>query len=213
MKKFIPLLVFSLLLASCNIDDTYTQTNVQDMVNVTNGQLYDDAGYLLNVVDDQVGAANWKVEGARYLAQFDILNRNLDIALKKMMRANVVSATPYSAEEVLPQDPAQLFIHGASGGFMNLGFTYARSKTVQSPYSFTFRYELKNGMLTIYAFFEGLDLSQLQDGDDELTTESQLFSIPITELGEVYNVTLVMYCVVEGAGQKYTVEKTTMNLL
>ena len=40
MKKFIPLLIASLFACwSCNLEDTYTETNVKDMLNVVDGLL------------------------------------------------------------------------------------------------------------------------------------------------------------------------------
>ena len=94
MKKFIPILIASLFACwSCDLKDTYTQTNVRDMVNVEKGILFNDYGYVLNPVEDAVGADKWKIEGARFYAVYDILNRDLDIRLIPTMPMSSTSTT------------------------------------------------------------------------------------------------------------------------
>ena len=97
MKKFIPILIASLFACwSCDLKDTYTQTNVRDMVNVEKGILFNDYGYVLNPVEDAVGADKWKIEGARFYAVYDILNRDLDIRLKRWKTRKNCPKTPWN---------------------------------------------------------------------------------------------------------------------
>ena len=156
MKKLIPLLVASLFACwSCNMKDTYTQTNVQDMITVVGDQLVNDSGYTLNVVEDAVGAKKWKVEGARYYALFDILNRILDIRLKDVLRANIVEATDEYNPDDYAKDPVEFSLQGFSGGYLNLGFNITKDPASNNAHIFRFHYKSEQEHLTIYIEHEG----------------------------------------------------------
>ena len=79
MKKYFLLLVCCLAAAwSCKLEGTYNQSNVQDFVTLTEGQLVNDYGTVFtikNVASDKVPVPT--VEGQRYFLLFDILNVNL----------------------------------------------------------------------------------------------------------------------------------------
>lgn len=212
MKKFIPLLIASLFACwSCKLEDTYTETNVRDMVNVVDGLLYNDYGYNLAVVEDAVGASTWKVEGARYLALFDILNRNLDISLKSVLRSDKIEATPLEDPEELAQDPVELSIQGFSGGYLNLGFTITRDKASNNAHVFHFYYKVENNFMKIYIEHVGFGEDPIHMAEDNLESVDRMFSIPLEDLPYFSSVSLVMYCITTQGGEK-VIKQTTVNL-
>lgn len=202
MKKFIPFLIASLLACwSCNLEDTYTETNVRDMVNVVDGLLYNDYGYNLAVVEDAVGEAKWKINGNRYLALFDILNRSLDIRLKEVLRSEVIEAEPLEDPESLKQDPVELSIQGFSGGYLNLGFTITRDKTSNFAHTFKFYYTVDNNDLKIYVEHDGNGEDPVHMADDNLESEDRMFSIPVDDLPYFSTVSLLEYYITTEGGQ------------
>ena len=80
------------LMTSCNLgEDVYTVTNLSEFVTVKGETMVDDYGNLFNVTEDKTDKG-WKTDDKRLLAQFDIVNRNLDITLKSYKI--VISPTP-----------------------------------------------------------------------------------------------------------------------
>jgi len=212
MKKFIPLLIASLFACwSCKLEDTYTETNVKDMVNVIDGLLYNDYGYNMAVVEDAVGEAKWKIEGARYLALFDILNRDLDIRLKEMLRSSIVEAEPLDDPEELTQDPVDLLIQGFSGGYYNIGLTITRAKSSNNAHAFHFYYTVENNFMKLYIEQEGNGEDPVHMSEDDLIAEDRMFSIPVDKLPYFSSLSLVMYCVTTEGG-KSVVKQITYNV-
>ena len=212
MKKFIPLLIASLFACwSCNLEDTYTETNVRDMVNVVDGLLYNDYGYNLAVVEDAVGEAKWKVNGTRYLALFDILNRNLDIRLKEVLRTPVVEAEPLVDPEELAQDPVDLLIQGLSGGYFNIGLTITRNKASNNAHVINFYYKMDSNIMTIYVEHEGYGEDPVHMSEDDLISEDRMFSIPLEDLPYFSSLSLVMYCITTEGGE-HVVKPVTVNI-
>ena len=212
MKKFIPLLIASLFACwSCELKDSYTETNVKDMVNVVSGQLYTDYGYRLTVVEDVVGEAKWKVEGARFLAIYDILNRDLDIRLKEVLRSQVLEAIPLENPEALSQDPVELLAQGFSGGYFNVGFTITRAKNSNNAHAFHFHYTVENNNLMLYVEQEGNGEDSVHMSSDDLVSEDRMFSIPLDNLPYFTSVTLVMYYITTEGGQD-VIKQITYNI-
>ena len=212
MKKFIPLLIASLFACwSCELKDTYTETNVRDMVNVVDGLLYNDYGYNLAVVEDAVGEAKWKIDGNRYLALFDILNRNMDIRLKEIMLSEIIEAGPLEDPEALQQDPVELSIQGFSGGYLNLGFTITRDKSSNNAHAFNFYYTVENNYMKIYVEHEGNGEDPVNMADDNLESVDRMFSIPVEELPYFSTISLVMYCITTESG-KSVIKQITYNI-
>ena len=209
MKKLFPLLLALLSCWACNIEDTFTQTNVQDMVTVHEGVLYSDSGYPLNVVEDGVGADKWKIEGARYFAQYDILNRNLDIRLHEVLRARIDSAAPYNKEEDLPTDPVTPLMQARSGGYLNLGLGIEKAKDTNCAHPIFFRFEEAiSGELNIYIVHEGNSEDSAHMDSSLLETENRVYSIPLDVLPAFNYATLVTHVVATDAnGNKKVIEK------
>lgn len=160
MKKHILFLLSGLLLLSaCKFEDTYTETNVQDLVTVKGDNLVNDYGYTLTVVQDGVGANHWKVEGVRYLAVFDILNRQLDINLKEMIRSREATIEQYEESGDYPTDPVFPFLASFSGGYLNLAFTISKAKNSDNAHPVYFFYEVADNQMTLHIVHHG-------DGED-----------------------------------------------
>lgn len=213
MKKLIPLLVASLFACwSCNMKDTYTQTNVQDMVTVVGDQLVNDSGYTLNVVEDAVGAKKWKVEGARYYALFDILNRSLDIRLKDVLRANIVEATDEYNPDDYAKDPVEFSLQGFSGGYLNLGFNITKDPASNNAHIFRFHYKSEQEHLTIYVEHEGNGEDPVHMPDVELSTEGRVYCIPVKDIPYFTWVTLVMNVVTTDSTGEEVIEEQIIDL-
>ena len=195
MKKLIPLMLLCSLLAcwSCNIEDTYTQTNVQEMLTVVEGSLKTDGGYTLTVTEDLVGPSVWRQEGARFLGLFDILNRNLDVTLKQVEPAIIQPCPDYVASEDEPQDPCELYYATVSGGYVNLGIANYRSKTSNFAHTYSFFHENTDVDLTLYIFHNGNSEDITHMSKDQLDVESRIFSLPISNVASFMSINIVMY--------------------
>ena len=76
MKQFLTLCtaaVLGLLAVSCNLEDVYTVTNADDIVTVKGEYLESDFGATYQITEDKTGTTDWKAEGTRLYALFDIL--------------------------------------------------------------------------------------------------------------------------------------------
>ncbi len=212
MKKLIPFILAVLpLVASCKMEDTFTQTNVQEMVTVKEGVLLNDNGYVLNVKEDAVGAANWKIEGNRYLALFDILNRALDIKLKDVIKASIVYPAEYDGEGEYPADPVGLEMTGYSGGYLNLGLSYYKAKGSNAAHPIRFYDEMKGNLHYLHISHEGNGEDPTRMDEKDLETAFSIFSLPL-ELGSSDRIALVMDVIVTDSTGKKTVEEQTVNL-
>lgn len=212
MKKFIPILIASLFACwSCDLKDTYTQTNVRDMVNVEKGILFNDYGYVLNPVEDAVGADKWKIEGARFYAVYDILNRDLDIRLKEVYRSHFVEAEEVEDPEELSKDPLELDVQGISGGYINLGFVFTRLKNSNNAHVINFHYQMENNTLNLYAEHLGFNEDPLHEDEDNLVTEERMFSISTKDLPTFTGLTLVLNVIAKESGE-YVIKQENYRL-
>ncbi|MBP3257433.1 MAG: hypothetical protein J6M23_05520 [Bacteroidales bacterium] len=212
MKKLIPfILAFLPLVVSCKLEDTYTQTNVHEMVTVKEGVLLNDNGYVLNVKEDALGTDKWKIEGNRYLALFDILNRALDIRLKEVVKASIVYPAEYDETEEYPADPLSPEMAGISGGYLNLGFTYYKAKGSHAAHPIRIYDEVKGTVHYLHISHEGNGEDPTRMDEKDLETDSAIFSLPI-ETGNNDRFALVMNIIVTDSAGKKTVEEKTINL-
>lgn len=208
MKKFIPLIVASLFACwSCELKDTYTQTNVRDMVTVKGDNLYNDFGYQLKIVEDAVGAAKWKVEDARYYAIYDILNRDLDIRLKEVLRAQILEAIPLENPEELAKDPVELTIEGISGGYINLGMSITRQRNSNFAHTIHFHYTVENNYLKMYVEHDGNGEDPVHMDSADLVSEELMFSIPMKDIPYFSSLGLVLNVVATEGGSSVIKEE------
>lgn len=213
MKKLIPILLAFLPLAvSCKLDDTYTQTNVQEMVSVKEGNLLNDNGIILNVVEDALGTDKWKIEGNRYLALFDILNRALDIRLKSVIKATVMTPEVYDPDADYPTDPLVPELTGYSGGYLNLGFSYYKDKTSNAAHRIRICEErIGTSQRYLHIVHDGAGEDPTQMDEKDLETLISIFSLPM-DLKSGERVSLVMNVIVTDSTGKKTVQEKTINL-
>lgn len=194
MKKHILFLICGLvLLTACKFEDTYTQTNVQDLVTVKGDDLVNDYGYVLTVVQDGVGAINWKVEGARYLALFDILNRDMHINLKEVVRSREATLMEYEESQEYPDDPVEPYMATFSGGFLNLGFFISKAKNSNNSHPIRFFSEIEDNHMTLYVVHTGNGEDLRTMTKDNLDFEDRVYHIEDDEFQGVSKITLKWY--------------------
>lgn len=213
MKKLIPILMAGLIACwSCDLKGSYTQTNVRDLVSFINGELVNDYGYRLNVVEDGVGAAKWQIEGARFYTVYDILSRDMDVRLKEMLRGQIAEASEDYNPDDYAKDPVELTVLSASGGYVNIALMTYRDKTSNHAHPIYFHYKMENKRILFYIEHDGDGEDPTQMDSDDLTTEVRLFCIPVEDLPEFTALTLTMNCIVTGSDGSLTVEETTVEL-
>lgn len=106
MKKFLLLLSALALFTSCRMDDVFTISGLQCFVSVIDGKLTGDDGGVGNFTESQVPTSDWKIEGARWFINYDVLNRNYDLRLNSVERCQVVAPQALEAgAEVTPGGP------------------------------------------------------------------------------------------------------------
>jgi hypothetical protein len=194
MKKHILFLICGLLMfTACKLEDSYTQTNVQDLVTVKGDYLVNDYGYSLTVVQDAVGAVNWKVEGARYLALYDVLNRNLDINLKEMVRSRQASLTEYDESVEYPTDPVEPYMAAFSGGYLNLGFFITKAKNSDNAHPIRFFYDVVDNQMTMYVVHYGNNEDLRTMSKDDLEYEDRVYHIEREEFTGISTLTMKLY--------------------
>lgn len=194
MKKLFPLLLCSLIaFSACDLKDTYTRTNAQELVTVKGDYLVNDYGYVYTVTQDAVGRTKWQEEGARYLALFDILNRDLEINLKQVLRSQEASIWAYDEEEDYPDDPVEPFLASFSGGYLNLGFEISKKTNSDNAHPIYFYKEIDGAHMYLHViqYGDGEDLRNCSK--DELTYEERLYHIPAEEFSNNNIITLVWH--------------------
>lgn len=194
MRKILPLLIGCLFVfSSCKLEDTYTQSNVMDLVTVKGDYLVNDYGYTLTVTQDAVGRQNWQVEGARYYALFDILNRQLEISLKEMVRSRQETLMEYDESQEYPTDPVEPYMATYSGGYLNLGFDITVAKNTNNAHPIRFYYKMDGTNMTIHVVHTGNGEDLRNMSKDDLEYEERMYHIPVEELGDYNMVTLVWH--------------------
>ena len=213
MKKFIPLLFCSLFaLWSCKLEDTFTQTNVQDLVTFHEGQLINDYGYPLNVVQDAVGSSKWQIPEARFYVIYDILNRQLDIYLKELVRSTILEPLAYNEEVEYAKDPLVPVMAGYSGGYLNLGFNYYRAKNSNNAHPIYFYSEVKNSHLYIHVVHEGNNEDPVHMAEGDLEGQSGVFSLNLKNVPEYTQTTLIVQCLETKSDGTYEIIEETYDI-
>ena len=202
MKKFLPLILCSLLaVGACTIQDTYTQTNVLDLVTVKGDYLVNDYGYVLTVTQDAVGRSTWQIEGARYYALFDILNRQLDINLKEMTRSHESTLWEYDESEEYPTDPVDPFMVQFSGDYLNLGFEISKVKRSDNAHPIRFYYEMDGSNMSIHVVHDGDGEDIRKWSKDDIDYVDQIYHFPTETFSGCTKITLIWhYLELDSAG-------------
>lgn len=182
MKRYhlIPALLITLVAVnSCLLKDVFTMENVEEIVTVYGSELINDVGTNYTVTQSQISDQSWKVEGARYYAVFDILNRSLEINLKKLFKMEIVTPEAKAELDPLPQDPVLLSGATVSGGYVNLVFETYKDKQGNYASHAIWQQEMENGSLKLYLYFDGNNENPVYLEDSRLEMESHFVSIPL----------------------------------
>jgi len=213
MKKFIiPLAISLLACTACIKESTFTITNLVDIVTSTNGYLVNDLGTTYTVTDNQSGSDEWKQEGSRLYILCDVLNRNLDIALKNFIKAHTETPTPLAEMEYEGKDPLTVVDHSFSGGFVNLVFEYYYNPSSNYARNIRFYWDAKGIELHLYVFYDGNNENPSQMSEDVLKTQQTVFSVPLEPLlktGEYTSLHITFY---EMDSNTKKIEKNTYRL-
>lgn len=210
MKKILPLLLCSLFaFGACNMNDTYTQTNVKDLVTVKGDYLVNDYGYVLTVTQDAVGRSNWQVEGARYYALYDILNRQFDISLKELIRSYESAVWEYDETAEYATDPVTPFMATFSGGYLNVGLTLTKLKKSDNAHPIRFYYELDNSFMKLHVVHDG-DGEDLRNwSKDDLDSIDRIYHIPNNVFDGSVKVSLIWHYLDTDASGKPVLKETS----
>ncbi|MBE6222889.1 MAG: hypothetical protein E7125_05445 [Bacteroidales bacterium] len=213
MRKHILFIVCGLLaLTACKLEDTYTQTNVQDLVTVKGDNLINDFGYTLTVVQDAVGRANWQVEDARYFALYDVLNRQLDINLKEMVRSRYLVFFDYDESEEYPTDPIEPYLAAFSGGFLNVGFYITKAKNTNNAHPVNFYLQMDNNHLYLHVVHVGNGEDLRFMSKDDLTYEQRLYHVPVDEIPHYNQFTMVYHYLRDNGSGTPVLEEESYNI-
>ena len=221
MKQFLTLFTaatIGILATSCNLQDVFTITNMDDIVTVKGEYLLSDLGTTYRVTEDQTETKDWQQEGARLYAVFDVLNRQLEICLKKAQPMEIREAEPLSVSVEIPKDPVVVALQNVSGGYVNLAIQIYMAKGTECPHNILFQYRNNKDSgsdLELFVFHEGNNENPSLLPEDDLKTEIRFYSIPLEKLvtSPSARITLTLDTLVKDSAGKYSVQRTTYELV
>lgn len=213
MKKFILPLALSLLaFTACMKESTFTITNYVDIVTNVEGHLINDLGSTFTVVSNDSGSSEWKQEGARLYILCDVLNRNLDITLKEVVKIDIVNPTSMDQMEYEGKDPVAIADHSFSGGYLNLVLDYYYNPSSNYARNIRFYWDAQGIELHLYVFYDGNNENPAYVSEDVLKTKQSAYSIPLEPLmatGEYTSLHITFY---EIDPETKKIEKNTYRL-
>jgi len=220
MKQFLTLFsaaVIGLLAAACNFEDVYTITNADDIVTVKGDNLLSDFGTTYYITEDKTGSTDWRKDGTRLYAVFDVLNRSLEISLKEVHPFTIVEAIPLTVEEEESKDPVVVALQNVSGGHVNLALQIYKEKGTECLHEISFQYRMNpsNTTLELYIFHEGNNENPTVIPEDDLKTETRFYSIPLEEIAptSTTQVTLTLDALAKNSEGKYIITRQTYQLI
>lgn len=182
MKKLlIPLFAALLCVSACNLEDVYEVNNQRAIVVYKDGLLIDDSGYAYTITGSEMKNDDWRVNGKRYYAVFDIKNRMLEITVKSLDEMIICKAQAIEDEEyAYASDPVVAVLGSASGQFANfiLGTYKAKKSDYEHRMTFTSRQDEKT--LELFVCYDGNGENPLEMNKDDLELVNWFFSVPIT---------------------------------
>ncbi|MBQ9654102.1 MAG: hypothetical protein IJV32_07790 [Bacteroidales bacterium] len=174
------------LMTSCNLgEDVYTVTNLSEFVTVKGETMVDDYGNLFNVTEDKTDKG-WKTDDKRLLAQFDIVNRNLDITLKAYKNVTIQTPELYTpSEDEEPMDPVAIQDASITAkGYLNIILSYYAKPETDCPHDITLGYNKEGTVLNFYLMHEGNGENPAKMSEDLLKEYYRIYSFPIAGLLE-----------------------------
>ena len=213
MKKYlIPLAVGLLACTACMKESTFTVTNLVDIVTTTDGLLVNDLGTKYNVTANESGSETWKQEGSRLYILCDVLNRQLDIRLKRFANVLTVNPIPLSEMEHEGQDPVSITDHSFSGGYLNLVLDYYYNPSSNYARSINYYWDAKGLELHLYVFYDGNNENPAYLSEDSLKTQEAVYSVPLKPMVETGEYTSLHITFYEMDSSTKKIEKNTYRL-
>ena len=184
MKKILSIIAGIIAVASCQFPDanSFSMKNCGDYLNYKDGNLSNDYGTTLTIVDDQTDK-KWNVEGSRMYAVFDILNANYDISLKSYMMATMKPLSGKYEEDIMdPVDPIEIMDCSIAGFCLNVIFNYYYKEGSEVQHKTDLYYKDDREILTLYLVHDGGGESPVNFDTDALKTSSAVMCFPLTNL-------------------------------
>lgn len=213
MKKLFIVLICSLVAAwSCHIDGSYSATNVQDFVTITEGKLVNDLG-VVYTVSDKASEVPELLEGQRYYLLFDILNKYYDISIIQGIHVDVLEtakATEADAQ-LTAHDPVVVQLNWIGGNYIDLGFKYYYDPASDCAHNVFCHYALEDGNKTkhFYLYHDGNNENPAAMDMDKLKEKLRIISIPLGNLDGIDQVCLSLDLLGVDAEGKYQVVSQT----
>ena len=124
MKRVFAIVLAGLALWSCKLEDpVFSITNLGDFLNVNGETLVNDYGMSLPVAEDDTDG-NWKKDGARIYAQFDVLNVQYDIKLRTYYDVLVQDPIAGTPSDSVERDPIESINCDIRQGWFNAIFEF-----------------------------------------------------------------------------------------
>ncbi len=164
-KHFLPLVACILAASSCNLDDQFSVSNMNDLVTVySQTLLINDYNTSYTITEDQ-SDHQWAV-GDRLVILFDILNRDYDISLRDYVKCIVSTPTPVpeDQEPSLGEDPVMVNTCTISGGYVNMELVYYVKTGSSFPHRIAMEYQDDGYALNLFLIHEG-------NGENPATTD------------------------------------------
>ena len=203
--------------ASCNFEDVYTISNMDDIVTVKGEYLVSDYGTTYHITEDKTTSKDWKKDDTRLYAVFDVLNRQLDISLKEVRPLQIVEAAPLTVLEEDPKDPVVVALQNVSGGYINLALQIYMKKATECPHDISFQYRKApdGNEVEVYVFHEGNNENPTLLAEDDLEKEIRFYSIPLESIQASDNEVLILNLdvLVQDTDGKYYVKRTSYQLV
>ena len=219
MKKLLILFtaaVTGLLAVSCNFEDVYTITNLNDIVTVKGEYLISDIGTSYRVTDDQTGSKDWQKEDNRLHVIMDVLNRQLEVSLKKANIMEIREPEALTVTDEDPKDPVVVALQSISGSYLNLVLQIYEEKGTECPHDISFQYrkDPDSEDMELFVFHYGNNENPSRIPEDDLKTELRFYSIPLGKLttSTSARITLTMDVLVKDTDGKYSVKRTSYQM-
>lgn len=217
MKKFIiTALAGMLAFNSCMLldDPVYTLTNAVAYLNYKDGNLMSDGGTTFNVTADATDG-NWKTEGNRMYAVFDVLNINYDITLKSYITSIIVKPQKDDEPADAPGDPVTIVDCSLSGIYLNIVTSIYVKKGSETPHDMHLYWSDDNRTISFTLVHDGggESLINLPASDMELVTRSYCFPIyNLAEEGQTRSLTLTINALYKNDDGTYSAEPFSYSL-
>lgn len=198
MKKILPLLLCALLpLTGCLKEGTFYYTNMQSVVVYNDGKLVSTDGNIYTVTENTSGTSDWKVEGRRYFAIFDILNTKLEIKLTFLEPMELVEPQERDPEAEYPEDPVILEFAQITYNYLDLGISYYKAAGTSCPHDIAIYSELDENKKTLHVFVyhdgNGEDPSRMSEKDLNTGTRFYSLSLEGCEFNQLDITTYILY--------------------